>query len=268
MVISKNEIATLPYVDLLALLGESNRPPGGMDSVRRIIVNCHLRPGVEILHAGCNAGFLSREIARLSGCKAMGIDINKNMVDAARERSQSEGIAGLVTYEQQDMRAMKFPDHSFDVTLSGGALAFVNGQRSAVEEWVRVTRPYGLVADVELYYRTRVPPKTRDKVSSIIGVEVPEYRLNDWLSVFDHPLLEPYYRFEGAVRTRTADDVLHYCERMAAYRAASWEADAREMLVSRLSEAFSTFNENLSYMGYVILIYRRVDVNSEPALFV
>ena len=64
--LSVEQVKQLPYVQLLAAIRKSSKPAGGIDTVRRLVVNCHLRPGIRVLHAGCNVGFVSRELARLS----------------------------------------------------------------------------------------------------------------------------------------------------------------------------------------------------------
>jgi 2-polyprenyl-3-methyl-5-hydroxy-6-metoxy-1,4-benzoquinol methylase len=102
-------IDTLPYVRLLALLSESNRPPGGIDTVRRLVAVTHLRPGADVLHAGCSAGFLSRELARRSGCQVLGIDISPDMAASANARAREEGLDALVRHEVRDMRASQLP---------------------------------------------------------------------------------------------------------------------------------------------------------------
>jgi SAM-dependent methyltransferase len=261
------EILSLPYVELLALLGESNQPPGGFDTIRRLIVNCHLGPHTNVLHAGCNAGFLSRELARLSGCTITGIDISERMAEAANRRARAEGLEGRARYENRDMRDTRFGAATFDVTLSGGALAFVVDQPRAVREWLRVTKPFGLVADSELFYREDPPDSVRGRVSSIIGVEVPVYRESDWRGLFTHDLLAPYYSHVAGVQTRTADEVRAYCRKMIDFCASGWEAGAQEALFERLADVFLTFNENLKYMGYIVLVYRRLPDNSEPMLY-
>ena len=263
-----DEIAALSYVELLALLRESNRPPGGIDTVRRLVVHCHLRPELSVLHAGCNAGFLSRELARRSGCAVLGVDISPSMVKAAAQRATDEGLSTLVHHEQHDMRCLQMKDQLFDVVLSGGALAFVEGQRQAVEEWVRVTRPYGLVADAELYYREPPPAHVLAKVSEAIGVKVPKYDREHWHSAFDHELLEPYYSYEDAVVTRSNAEVRRYCERLVEYSASEWSISSKDVLVERLLGLFSLFNENLKFMNYWVFIYRRVPKASEPSLFI
>ena len=261
------EVKELPYVELLARLSESNRPPGGIDTVRQFVINCHLRPGVTVLHAGCNAGFLSRELARRSGCSVLGIDISESMVKAANARAQKEEIEHLVRHEHHDMRTMMLKQ-PYDVVLSGGALAFVNGHRQAVEQWLRVVSPFGLLADAELYYREAPPQRILDQVSETIGVKVPHYQAGYWQSVFRHELLEPYYLQDNVVTTYTEAEVQHYCEKMIAFSAHDWSEEAKEALLERLIQVFSLFNENLKYMNYLVFVYRHTSPNAEPALFV
>jgi SAM-dependent methyltransferase len=264
---SADEIRRMPYVKLLALLGESNRPPGGIDTVRRLIVHCHLGPETSVLHAGCNAGFLSRELVRLSKCRALGIDLSPEMAAKAQSIAEAEGLADRLQYRAADMRKLPFADGSFDVTLSGGALAFVEGHEAALAEWIRVTRRYGLLADAELFYRVNPPGELRGRVSELIGVRVPEYDEGYWRTLFSGPLLEPYYFHVRPVHTRTEAEVEIYVRRMTAHCAGRWSADARGALHERLLRTFLTFNENLSYMSYLVAVVRCLPEGAEPALY-
>lgn len=261
-------IESLPYVQLLALMGESNLPPGGFKTIHRLISFCTLGVHSNVLHAGCNAGFLSRELARISGCRVTGIDIAPEMVDAATRRASSEGLDGRVRHECRDMRDTQFQAETFDVTLSGGALAFVVDQPRAIEEWIRVTRPYGILADAELYYREPAPESLREKVSRIIGAQVPAYNKSYWPALFSRLELVPYACYDEPVQVRTEAEVFAYCDRMVEWRASHENDAVQAALRSRIRECFLTFNENLAYMSYQVLAYRRLPKGSEPFLFI
>lgn len=258
----------LPYVTLLAHLGESNRPPGGIDTIRRLILNCHIRQGHFILHAGCNAGFSSREIVRLTGCSAVGVDISPDMAHKADQIAHEQFLQDRLRYQQADMRRLPFNDQQFDVTFSAGALAFVDGHRAAVDQWIRVTRPYGLLADAEMYYRSTPPPELRSRVAEIIGIDVPSHGASYWMDLFSGPLLEPYYDFDAPIKTRNDDDVVEYVRRLVQHKAGRIADEARAFLEERLIETFRIFNENLGYMSYKIVVRRRLPDNAEPALYV
>ncbi|MFD9357955.1 class I SAM-dependent methyltransferase [Streptomyces sp. NPDC060031] len=264
---SADEVRALPYVALLAMLEEANLPPGGLDSVRRICQEAHLRPGLDVLHAGCNAGFLSREVARRTGASVLGIDISPDMADAGNRRAAKEGLDGLVRHENRDMRRSGLADASFDVVLSGGALAFVDGRQDAVQEWLRVVKPYGLVADVELYYAKEPPRQVLTKVSEMIEVEVPRYDRDYWVDLFTHERLQPYYRYDAEAGARSDAEVDAYCAAMVRRSAADWAPEAQEALHERLLEIFRAFNENMKYLSYTLFVQRVVPAADEPALY-
>ena len=262
-----SDVDDLPYVTLLARLGESNRPPGGIDTIRQLIVNCHIRPETSVLHAGCNAGFSSREIARMSGCSMIGIDISAEMAAKAELIARREGIDRL-RYLQADMRALPFADQQFDLTFSAGALAFVEGHRSAVDEWIRVTKPNGLIADAELYYREEAPESVRADVTRTIGVKVPNYDSDYWPRLFSGPRLEPWYDFTAPVVTYDDEAIVSYVRRLVDHKAPGVPDAVSCALEARLVETFRIFNANLRYMNYQIIVRRRIADDAEPALYV
>ncbi|MEW2577312.1 class I SAM-dependent methyltransferase [Streptomyces syringium] len=267
MTVTADEIVRKPYVQLLAMLGESNLPPGGLATVHDLALHLHLRPGVKALHAGCNAGFLSRELARRTGASILGIDISPDMAEAANLRAKQEGLDHLVRYEQQDTRELPFAEGEFDVVLSGGAMAFVRDHRRAVDEQIRVTKTFGLLGDVQFYYREQPPQEILDRVSEVIEVPVPQYTRDYWLDLYDTPLLQPYWRADSDAAWRTDEEVEAYSLAMVERCAQGWSEAAREALFERFQHIFGSFNENMKYLSYTTYVYRKVDAGSEPALF-
>jgi ubiquinone/menaquinone biosynthesis C-methylase UbiE len=264
---SAAEVAGWPYVKLLAVMRESNLPPGGLDTVRRFAADLHLRPGINALHAGCNSGFLSRELARRTGLSVLGIDISPDMAASANSRAQQEGVGELARYEARDMRDTGLPDESFDVVFSGGALAFVIDQPRAVREWLRLVRPHGLIADAELWYAEEPPQSLLDRVAEVIEVPVPRYSRDYWRELFSSPRLLPYFSHDAPAGARDDHEVRGYCETMVDHVAADWTDGAREVLFDRLLDIFTVFNENMKYLSYTCFAYRVQPVAAEPLLF-
>jgi SAM-dependent methyltransferase len=264
------EVANLSYVDLLATLTESNRPPGGIDTIRRMISAGHLRPGIKVLHAGCNAGFFSRELVRRAGVQVAGIDINGAMVESATNRARMEGLDAYLRYCQADMRSLPFAQSTFDVVASAGALAFVNEDRElAISEWRRVTRPNGLLMNCEFFYARTPPANLLQRVSDILGVSVPCYDLNYWLDLFRHPRLESYYVHVGEQDLAVSDKAVEgYVANMVERHRQTLSKEARLSLQRRLHDTFVVFNENMRYLNYVIFVYVVRPPDFEPALYV
>ena len=92
------------------------------------------RPGDSLLDVGCGTGWFTRRAAA-HGFVATGLDPNPDWLDYARAHSLPE-----LNWAEGDARGLPFADASFDHVLSIAALCFVDDERQAVAESVRVAR--------------------------------------------------------------------------------------------------------------------------------
>ena len=92
------------------------------------------RPGDSLLDVGCGTGWFSRRAAA-DGLVVTGLDPNPAWLDFARAHSKPE-----LSWVEGDARDLPFADASFDHVLSIAALCFIDDERRAVAECVRVAR--------------------------------------------------------------------------------------------------------------------------------
>ncbi|MEV5985967.1 class I SAM-dependent methyltransferase [Streptomyces sp. NPDC052051] len=151
----------MPYVDLVSLVGETNRCPGGKRAISRLAHTMHLDSRHRVLEVGSNTGFTSIELAVLTGCRTDGIEINPAAVaEADRAAAQLPSHIGeRVAFHVGDVRALPWGADVFDAVVCGGALGFVTDRPAAFAEIRRVLRPLGMVSITHLYYRS-TPPLT------------------------------------------------------------------------------------------------------------
>jgi SAM-dependent methyltransferase len=108
-----------------------------------------------VLDLGCGRGLLLIGAAkRLTRGSAVGIDLwqaqdlTGNRPEATLENARREGVADRVRLETGDMRALPFPDGSFDVVVSKAAIHNVydfSGRAKVMAEIARVLAPGGSV---------------------------------------------------------------------------------------------------------------------------
>jgi SAM-dependent methyltransferase len=102
-----------------------------------------LQNGDRVLDVGSGTGSLSLAVLRQSARnRVTGIDFSPAYVDYARADLASE----RASFEQGDAQALRFPDASFDATLSLLVINFIPDSDKALREMIRVTRPGGVVA--------------------------------------------------------------------------------------------------------------------------
>jgi SAM-dependent methyltransferase len=99
--------------------------------------------GDAVLDVGSGTGSLSAAaLARLSTGRLVGIDPSAAYVAAA----QATLGGPRATFEQGDAQRLRFPDASFDRTLSLLVVNFIPDRDAALREMMRVTRPGGVIA--------------------------------------------------------------------------------------------------------------------------
>ncbi|HEY9147654.1 MAG TPA: class I SAM-dependent methyltransferase, partial [Gammaproteobacteria bacterium] len=91
------------------------------------------RPGESLLDLGTGTGHFARRFAA-AGLGVTGLDPDPAALDFARRQ------AGGIDYVQGDMRALPFPDGSFDYCSAVTSLCFVPEPQPALAEMWRVCR--------------------------------------------------------------------------------------------------------------------------------
>lgn len=102
---------------------------------RMLVGMLRAQPGDCLLDVGCGTGYFSRRFAREAGLQVSGVDPDPAWLAYARTQAQpgEQFVEGRA--EQ-----LPFRDRSFDGTVSVTALCFIDDQRHALQEMLRVTR--------------------------------------------------------------------------------------------------------------------------------
>jgi Methylase involved in ubiquinone/menaquinone biosynthesis len=107
------------------------------------IVRLALKPGTRLLDVACGNGNLAMLAAR-AGAIATGVDIATNLLEQARARAKSEGLA--IQFDEGDAEQLPYDNSAFDVVVSMFGAMFAPHPELAAAELVRVCRPDGRIA--------------------------------------------------------------------------------------------------------------------------
>jgi SAM-dependent methyltransferase len=102
---------------------------------RMLVGMLRAQPGDGLLDVGCGTGYFSRRFAREAGLQVSGVDPDPKWLAYASQQAQpgEQFVEGRA--EQ-----LPFRDRSFDGVVSVTALCFIDEQRHALQEMLRVTR--------------------------------------------------------------------------------------------------------------------------------
>jgi len=116
---------------------------------RLLIETAGIGPGDEVLDVACGPGLVACEVTRVAR-HVTGIDLTPAMIDQARGRQRSLGLANL-TWVQGDAQPLPFPDASFSRVVTRYSFHHVTDPRGVFAEMLRVCEPGGRVTVCDVF---------------------------------------------------------------------------------------------------------------------
>ncbi|HKY62324.1 MAG TPA: methyltransferase domain-containing protein [bacterium] len=99
-----------------------------------------------VLDAGCGVGGPMREIARYTGARIVGININADQVTRARKYNRAAQLDGQCSVVHGDFMELPVEDASFDAAFAIEATCHAPDRTASFSEIARALRPGGLFA--------------------------------------------------------------------------------------------------------------------------
>jgi len=259
------DISKLSYIEFMALIEETNRAPGGKDSLRRISLNTFLNDKSKVLHIGCNTGSSTRQLVRFTRCQATGIDLSESMIKVARKATKEEKLDKYVKFRVGDARRLRFGSGSFDLVLSPGSIAFMDNKDLVFNEMLRILRYYGYFVDIPMYYVSPPPDKLINQLNREMDTKIEKWNLEYWKKLYDHPHLELVYEFEGKLKVPSQFEIKLYTAKMV--NDLNVSLGLKNAIRRRLTKTMILFSKNHKYLSYSILIYQKVYRREQIDLF-
>jgi SAM-dependent methyltransferase len=110
-----------------------------------------------VLDIGCGSGAQTLDLARATDAHVVAVDNHGPFVDILARKVRQLGLGHRVVPQIGDMADLRFPDESFDVIWSEGAV-FIIGFGQALSTWRRLLRPQGHMVVSELCWLRNDPP--------------------------------------------------------------------------------------------------------------
>lgn len=131
---------------------------GGMEATEELVKLCRITRGSHVLDVGCGVGVTPCYIAHEYGCRVVGVDIVEGMITRSQQRAKREGLIDQVEFRVADAQDLPFEDKTFDTVITESVTALAEDKQKAVNEYVRVAKPGGLIGLNETTWLKYPPP--------------------------------------------------------------------------------------------------------------
>jgi ubiquinone/menaquinone biosynthesis C-methylase UbiE len=128
--------------------------------------------GRELLDVGCGTAVVGLAAAT-RGFTVIGLDHSPKVLDVAREKAQTAGLAERISFVVGDVAALPFTDDRFDVVTCQQMLHHLPEMRPCLTELARVLRPGGR------FYIADVTQETTPLKSALRAVRQPLVRVDN-----------------------------------------------------------------------------------------
>lgn len=117
---------------------------------RRFLVSrLDVGPEHTVLDVATGTGAVAIELARRTGCRVVGLDQSREMLEAGRRRVADAGLDDRIELVEGTAERLPFADASFDGLTFTYLLRYVDDPAATIRELARVVRPGGTMAMLE-----------------------------------------------------------------------------------------------------------------------
>jgi demethylmenaquinone methyltransferase / 2-methoxy-6-polyprenyl-1,4-benzoquinol methylase len=117
---------------------------------RRFLVSrMEVGPGDTVLDVATGTAAVAIELVRRSGCRVVGLDQSREMLETGRRRVADAGLDDTIDLVEGRAEQLSFADGSFDGLTFTYLLRYVADPVATLRELARVVRPGGTIAMLE-----------------------------------------------------------------------------------------------------------------------
>ncbi|QIM65379.1 class I SAM-dependent methyltransferase [Frederiksenia canicola] len=170
----------------LARLGKTRLRPGGKLATDWLIANGDFRQDKKVLEVACNMGTTAIEIAKQFGCEVIGIDLDEEALEKARQNIAENKMEDLVQVQRANATKLPFEDNSFDIVINEAMLTMlpIEAKEKAIREYLRVLKPNGFLLTHDVLLNTEDSEQILADLRDAINITVTPLTKENWKTLF------------------------------------------------------------------------------------
>ncbi|EGW36186.1 class I SAM-dependent methyltransferase [Desulfosporosinus sp. OT] len=250
-------VEDMNYFELLAWLGIGSSHPGGFPATKQNLDALQIKPDEYVLDAGCGSGLTACYLAKSIGCKIMGVDISSQMIEKAGLRAEKEGVSHLVEFKVADVCNLPFPSNHFDMVMAESITVFLDKVK-VYQEFYRVLKPEGRVADLEMALLRELPANLRRQMEECFGPSTNPLPFEEWLDAISQAgFLDVDIKNPQPLRTKGNSIMNELKKDWVLVKDLTDKVRKQPGLLARLQRNAGFIKKNQGYFGYGLVCGRK-----------
>lgn len=251
---SAAEVWSASYPDFVAMINQTNVMPGAYATVNTWALHSRMDASSSVLDVACTTGFSSRELARLTGCRALGFDLSPDAVALAAFNHACAAPSLDLRYIQADGYEFE-PAERFTHVVIGATLGFFSEPGAMAKRLVGFLHDGGYILASPFYCDHGLPEDVAALRRNVFGITGPMESWKDFMSYVPGLIVvrEEHHR----LRPETDLEIEHYCQSTVdrvCDQARITALDVRTAMLDRLRRVKLATNRLREHQRYAVLV--------------
>ena len=251
------DLKKMPYTEFISFAHQWNIPPGSFVTLNEWAIFARINKDSRILEIASTTGFSSREIARITGCSAVGIDICSSSVERAQFNHQL--YAKNLDLEYICMDACDYKsEKKFTHIILGAALGFFENPEKMINNLKELLEDDGMILVSPYYLKgDKLPKDLIEKTKKVIEINPTNFDYYEAIKPYEN--FEVLYENRKEIIPETEEQMEKY-SRDTINTACKFhnitDEEIIEYMYQRMYEIKDICNELHKYFGYSVIVLR------------
>lgn len=251
------DLKKMPYTEFISFAHQWNIPPGSFVTLNEWAIFSRINKDSRILEIASTTGFSSREIARITGCSAVGIDICSSSVERAQFNHQL--YAKNLDLEYICMDACDYKsEKKFTHIILGAALGFFENPEKMINNLKELLEDDGMILVSPYYLKgDKLPKDLIEKTKKVLEINPTNFDYYEAIKPYEN--FEVLYENRKEIIPETEEQMEKY-SRDTINTACKFhnitDEEIIEYMYQRMYEIKNICNELHKYFGYSVIVLR------------
>jgi ubiquinone/menaquinone biosynthesis C-methylase UbiE len=252
----KEHIDSLSYTDFIALINQTNVPPGSFSTLTKWRVNSGLNATSNIFEVACTTGFSLLNLVGSACCKGTGVDISELSIERAKQNAIQKKLDKRADFFCEDATAFKSREQ-FSHIVIGASLGFFPAPAQMIKNIFLMVSDVAYILASPFFSIHEMPTTVIQESKQVLGITPTIHNYKEIMKLYKGFDIEYEERLYSVPESE--EEMQHYChstiERACKILTISDNA-MYDILYNRLYKIKKISNRLREYQNYSVLILK------------